>query len=346
MNQETLVRNVVTVQAPANIAVIKYWGARDLERAVPVNPSISMTLSSCVSTTSVQLAAGTGEDEILLATDDGLRPATHSFRARIAAHLQTLRQRAGRQERFRVATRNSFPAAAGMASSASGFAALTVAVTEALGLQCSEQELSELARLSGSGSAARSVMGGWVEWPTVASGERMAAAQLATAGHWTLCDIIAVVQQEPKDVSSLDGHRRAPTSPHFERRLSLLPERLERVRRAIADRDLPLLGEMLEEDAIELHLVAMSSRPPIFYWAPATLAVHQTVRDLRAGGHAAFFTMDAGANVHVLCDPADETAVADALRDTAGVLDVIRDRTGDGPRRLEGSLFEDGNAGG
>lgn len=328
-----------TVQAPANIAVIKYWGARDLQHAVPANPSISMTLSTCLSTTSVQLIDA-GADEILLAGDGTLRPATGSFRDRIAAHLSTLRQRLGRHEHFRVATRNSFPAAAGMASSASGFAALAVAVTGALDVEVGPDGLSELARLSGSGSAARSVMGGWVEWPSVDSGERFTARQLASAEHWTLCDIIAVVQQAPKDVSSLDGHRRASSSPHFERRLSLLPGRLEGVRRAIAGRDLESLGAVLEEDAIELHLVAMSSRPPIFYWAPATLAVMQTVRALRASGVRAYYTMDAGANVHVLCDPADEDAVAAALAGTAGVVDLVRDRTGNGPRRLESSLFD------
>lgn len=328
----------VTVQAPANIAIIKYWGARDLQRAVPENPSISMTLSSCVSTTSVQI--GDAEDEILVLSEGRLVAARGSFRDRIAAHLQTLRQQLGREEKFRVATRNSFPAAAGMASSASGFAALTVAVVEALGMRLDDTRLSELARLSGSGSASRSVMGGWVEWPVAATGDRFAAAQLATAEHWTLCDLIAIVQQAPKEVSSLDGHRRAASSPHFDRRLALLPDRLHRVREAIAGRDLGALGEVLEEDAIELHLVAMSSRPPIFYWAPATLAVMRAVRELRAGGHAAFYTMDAGANVHVLCDPADEETVAAALRDTPGVMDLVRDRTGSGPCMWHQSLFD------
>lgn len=330
----------VTVQAPANIAVIKYWGARDLQHAVPANPSISMTLSSCVSTTSVRIRDA-GADEILLGDGGVLRPAEGSFRDRIAAHLQTLRDCLGRHERFVVATRNSFPAAAGMASSASGFAALTVAVSEALGLRLDTERLSELARLSGSGSAARSVMGGWVEWPAASSGERFAAMQLASAEHWTLCDVIAIVQQAPKDVSSLDGHRRAATSPHFERRLTVLPARLAGVRQAIAHRDLAALGEILEQDAIELHLVAMSSRPPIYYWAPATLAVMQTVRNLRVAGRPAFYTMDAGANVHVLCAPADEDAVAQALLATPGVVELVRDRTGSGPRRLETSLFDE-----
>jgi diphosphomevalonate decarboxylase len=142
---------------------------------------------------------------------------------------------------------------------------------------------------------------------------------------------VALVSTVEKKVPSLEGHRLAPTSPHYPRRQEELPHRLAVVRRAIAERDLELLGTTLEEEAIELHLVAMSSRPPVFYWAPATLEVLSAVRELRRLGVGAWSTMDAGANVHVITTPDDEPAVAARLRSLPGVRGVIRDRVGTGP---------------
>lgn len=324
---------VTTVSAPANIAFVKYWGARDLARALPYHPSISMTLEVCRSLTSVEAIEGGDGDEVFLAGDGGrLEPAGERFAVRVRRHLDAVRAHTGRTERFRVATRNSFPAAAGLASSASGFAALAVAVARALGLE-GEHDLSVLARLSGSGSASRSVHGGFVEWPAGAADDDLAPAdRLAPASHWDLACVIAVVETGEKEVSSLDGHRRATTSPHFARRLELVPERLDAVRGAIRGRDLSALGPVLETDAVELHTIAMTSVPPIFYWSPGTLEVLAAVRDLRRDGVAAYATMDAGANVHVICEPVDAAAVADRLNGIESVVRVIRDRAGDGPR--------------
>lgn len=321
-----------TVAAPANIAFVKYWGARDLERAIPVNASISMTLSRCVSRSTVEALADGEPDEVWLADEGGsLAVAGEGFARRVRAHLAALRGELGSRAGFRVATRNNFPAAAGLASSASGFAALALAVARALGGEPAPPELSRLARLSGSGSAARSAFGGYVEWPADLSRPEGPAAALAPAEHWELRDVIAIVETGAKEVSSLEGHRRAPSSPYFDRRLALLPARLDAVRRAIAARDLATLGPVLEEEAIDLHLIAMSSRPPAFYWNPGTVAVLDAVRGLRREGIAAFSTMDAGANVHVVCEPRAEPQVAAALTRVPGVESVISDGVGPGP---------------
>jgi diphosphomevalonate decarboxylase len=337
-----------TAEAPANIAFVKYWGARDLQRAVPQNPSISMTLAQCVSRTTVEHLPGGEADQVMLAGDSGeLSLAPEAFAVRVRQHLDVLRQRLDAGGAFRVATRNSFPTGAGIASSASGFAALTVAVAAALGRELPAEELSVLAQLSGSGSAARSVIGGYVEWP--ASGpDRDSdadadaaswAEQLAAAEHWRLCDVVAIVEGGPKDVSSLEGHRRSRTSPHYATRQTLLAERLRIVRQAIADRDLAALGPLLEEEAIELHMIAMTSKPPIFYWSPATLTLLATVRELRDEGIPAFATMDAGANVHVICEPEHEPQVARQLAAVRGVRRILRDHVGDGPRLDAEPLF-------
>ncbi len=338
-----------TAVAPANIAFIKYWGTRDEERTVPFNPSISMTLSDCVSRCTVELAGAGVPVEVLLADGAGrLAPAPPAFAAGVGRHLGRLADWAGYGGSFRVATANSFPTGAGLASSASGFTALALAAAAALGRALRPAELSELARRSGSGSAARSAWGGYVEWPAAAGSDPAedagaggpgagAAAQLAPAEHWDLRDLVAVVDASPKGVSSRQGHRLAPTSPYFERRLALLPERLERVRRALADRSLARLGPVIEEEAIDLHLIAMSSRPPIHYWRPGTLAVLAEARRLRdEEGVAAWATIDAGPNVHLICEPAAEPVVAARMEALPEVEELIRDRVGTGPRLLEG----------
>lgn len=328
-----------TAEAAANIAFIKYWGAVDLEAAIPANPSISMTLSSCVSRCSCRPLVGVSEDEILFRDESGsLNPAVAAFAGRVRGHLDRLRARMGYEGYFRIATENSFPAGAGMASSASGFCALALAVSASVeGGAPDPEELSIRARISGSGSATRSAMGGYVVWPSEPSGEGPAKIRFP-ASHWDLRDLVAVVQTEEKKVSSLDGHKLAPTSPHYRRRLEVLPERMERVVRALSERDFATFADVLEEEAIDLHLIAMSSRPAVFYWKPATLAVLEQVRRMRSDGLEAASTMDAGANVHVLCTPESEPAVAERLAKIPGVGRVIADRVGSGPRLLDSEV--------
>jgi diphosphomevalonate decarboxylase len=328
-----------TISAPANIAFVKYWGARDLERVIPCNPSISMTLSRCVSNCTVEPLDGEVDEVWLAQAGGGFSVPPHDFAGRVRAHLDRIREWAGWEGAFRVATRTEFPSAAGLASSASGFAALTLACVAALDRMASPQEISALARLSGSGSAARSVFGGYVEWPAGGPEDDPWAGPLAAADEWDLRDVIAVVEIGPKVISSLEGHRRAPTSPYYTKRLELIPERLERTRRAIAERDFGLLGPVLEEEAIDLHLIAMSSQPPIFYWSSGTIDVLRLMREMRQEGVEAYATLDAGANVHVICPPESEDDVADRLEELAAVGFVIRDGVGPGPSREIEHLF-------
>ena len=335
-----------TVRAPSNIAFIKYWGARDLARAIPVNPSLSMTLESCFSRSTVEWLDEDGEHEIRWRGAGGqLEQAPPAFAERVRSHLDFLCRWARCGGRFRVATENSFPAAAGLASSASGFSALTLATLGALDLETSVAEQSALARLSGSGSAARSVIGGYVEWPAgadfgpVSSAVECYARQVAPAEHWDLRNVIAVVERGAKKTSSLDGHRRAQTSPYFRSRQRRLPGRLKAVREAIESRDFERLGTVVEAEAIDLHCVAMTSDPPIFYWRPATLTVLEAVREMRLEGIDAYGTMDAGANVHVLCLPESEAAVTERLERLDVGSSLIHDRVGSGPVNEDEHLF-------
>ena len=338
----------VTAEAPSNIAFIKYWGARDLEDdaegPVPFNRSLSMTLDVCRSICSASPLDGE-DDEILWLEEPGTgcsgaaAEAPPAFVERTRRHLDRLREWSGQTAApyaggFRIATGNTFPAAAGIASSASGFTALTLAVTAAMGFDLPPRILSALARSSGSGSAARSAWGGYVEWP---DGDDNCAVQILDEGAWHLCDVVAVVETAAKKVSSRDGHQLAPSSPYFAPRLAALEDRLERVRGALRQRDFEALGPAIEEEGIDLHLIAMSSRPPVYYWSPGTVEVLAAVRGLRADGVAAWATMDAGANVHVICQPPDEARVAERLAALGSVERVLRDRTGGPPTWRRGA---------
>lgn len=328
-----------TAVAPSNIALIKYWGTRNRVETLPFNPSLSMTLRECATRTTVEIAGERKVDRIEVRTPAGeLVAASESFAAGVTRHLDRLREWAGESHGFRVVTENSFPMGAGLASSASGFAALALAVVASLDREVTPEVASRLARWSGSGSAARSVMGGYVEWPAAGS-EDGAASQVFTADHWDLRDVVAILDTSEKKVSSRAGHQLAETSPYFRSRLDLLPGRLAEVRQAVAARDFGRLAPVVEEEAIELHLIAMSSRPPVFYWLPGTLAVLERVRELRESGIDVCSTMDAGANVHLICTPVAEDRVVAALRELPQIQDVIRDGVGEGPRIETEHLF-------
>ena len=311
--------------AGANIAFIKYWGVRDPEFNIPLNDSVSMTLDAARTTTEVEFSPRLDADEL---TING-QPASPAARARVSRHLDLLRERAGVPWRARVDSWNTFPMGAGLASSAAAFAALTAAAAAALGLRLSERELSRLAR-RGSGSAARSIYGGYVWWHAGHDDASSFAEPLAPPEHWNLRDIVAVVAEEEKAVSSAEGHRLAHTSPFLEARLAQVERLLARVRRAIQQRDLTLLGPCLEADALAMHFVMMSSTPPLFYWAPETVALIKAVHAWRDGGLPVYFTIDAGPNVHLICEVADAERVIARVRALSYVRDIIVAGPGEG----------------
>ncbi len=335
-----------TVVAPSNIAFVKYWGSTDPEAGVPMNASISMTLSRCMAACTLERIPGGDGVEVLLRRDGCLAPAPPGLRDPVRRQVERLCRDAGNGCGYRAALEVGFPVAAGLASSAAIFAAVTLAAHELLDPGADTGRLAEQTRRSGSGSAARSLLGGYVEWRPLGPEERddgepraTELRHLAPCGHWTLCDVIAVVDPAPKKVSSREGHRRCFTSPYFQRRLDRIPRRLRAVRTALAARDLSRLGPVLEEEAVDLHLVAMSSRPPVFYWRPGTVEVLDAVRSLREEGVPAYATLDAGPNVHVICEPAHERAVVERLEGMEAVERIIPDRVGPGPSLSPSHLF-------
>ena len=322
-----------TAVANPNIAFVKYWGKADAVLNLPANPSLSMNLAALTTVTTVEFRTGLPADTL---TIDG-QAATGQALARVVDHLDRVRALAGVYDRAWVASRNDFPAGTGLASSASAFAALTLAATRAAGLKLDESALSRLARL-GSGSACRSVPAGFTLWEGETD-ETSFARQVVPAEHWDLQDVVAIVAHEHKRVSSHDGHDLATSSPLHEARLASVPNLLETVLRGIEGRDLATLGPTIEADALAMHGVMMTSHPSLLYWEPATIAVLQAVRTWRTEGLPVYFTMDAGPNVHCLCEATDAAEVERRLGNLGSVQDVLVSGPGGGVRRLNYHLF-------
>ncbi|MDQ7030755.1 MAG: diphosphomevalonate decarboxylase [Ardenticatenia bacterium] len=304
--------------AGANIAFIKYWGVRDEALNLPLNDSISMTLDAARTTTAVEFSPRLADD--VLTIND--KPASEAALRRVSRHLDLVRERAGVTWRARVRSRNTFPMGAGVASSAAAFAALTAAAAAALRLELDGAELSRLAR-RGSGSAARSVYGGYVWWHAGTDDTSSFAELLAPPEHWDVRDVVAVVATAEKAVSSAEGHRLAHTSPFLRARLAQTQRLLPCVREAVLRRELALLGPCIEADALAMHFVMMSSRPPLFYWAPETLALIKAVHLWREAGLAVYFTIDAGPNVHLICEAADVEQVIARVQALEYVREII-----------------------
>lgn len=317
-----------TALAHPNIAFIKYWGNRDEALRLPVNGSISMNLDGLVTRTTVYFEPQRTFDELSINGKEVLGKGLE----RVSGILDRVRQAAGFSYGAEVISENNFPVGAGIASSAAAFAALALAATQAAGLGWSESQVSRLARL-GSGSASRSIPGGFVEWVVGSADEDSVAVSIAPASHWALGDCVAVISTGHKNVGSTEGHALAPTSPLQAARVQDAPRRLEICRQAILARDFDSLAAVIEHDSDIMHAVMMTSQPAIFYWKPATLTVMESVRAWRKDGLPVAYTIDAGANVHVICPQADMKQVASLLRKIRGVQDVLTARAG-GPAQL------------
>lgn len=330
-----------TIRAGSNIAFIKYWGVDDAAINLPQTDSISMTLADAHTTTTVEWQADsasanhTDKDTIMV---DG-RELAGEAGARLVRHLDRIRTIAGTQQRAHVASQNNFPMASGIASSASGFAALTVAACRALSLDLTASQLSALARL-GSGSASRSLFGGYVQWDRGADHESSVARMLFPAEHWELYDLVAIVSSGEKKVSSEGGHRLAATSPLNLARVAHVQSLLLVVQQAIAKRDLTMLGGPLEWDALAMHAVMQTGTPSLLYWQPGTLEVIQAVRRWREEeGIISYFTIDAGPNVHVLCEAPTVRLIQARLSELPAVNSVLVSRPGPAPFSLPDHLF-------
>jgi len=315
--------------AHPNIAFIKYWGNRDPTLRLPANGSISMTLGALETRTRVVFEPDLEQDQL---TINGA-PVAGEGLTRVSTFLDRVREMGGVSLNARVISRNTFPMGSGIASSASAFAALSLAASAACDLDLSEGELSRLAR-TGSGSACRSVPGGYAEWKAGTGHEDSYAATIAPPEHWDLVDHVVIVSEEHKETGSTAGHKLADTSPLQQARVADASRRLDRCRQAIQERDFKAFCTIVEQDSNMMHAVMMTSRPQLLYWRPETLRVMHAVRTWRQEGWWACCTVDAGPNVHVLCPTQQAGEIERRLRKLSGIKDVLTSPPGGGVRLL------------
>lgn len=314
-----------TAIAHPNIALIKYWGKRDDGANLPAVGSLSITLDVMRSRTRVEFDAAHVTDTVIL---NGRQDPETS--RRVSACLDLLRRQAGSRHGALVETDNDFPTGAGLASSASGFAALATAAAAALGLDSSRAELAAVARV-GSGSAPRSLFGGFAVLRNVAGS--VSCEQWLGPAEWPLKVVIAVTSDAAKDVSSRDGMAQSrDTSPFYTEWVRSHEADLAAGMDAVRRRDFALLAELAEHNCLKMHAVMMTTQPPLLYWTPATLACIRAVRELRARGSPVFFTVDAGPQVKAVCLPEAAPAVKAGMAALPGVTRIIESGLGDGAR--------------
>lgn len=326
-------QNIIRVKSPANIAFIKYWGQQDSSLVVPYHDTCSMNLSHCYTTIRLEVHASPDHQEVYVkpykkesfekAPERVFEDVAHFYKT--AVEFLDLTEDIG----FKVYLEHSFPHKAGIASSASFYSGLALAFVSAFGKKLSQKDLSILARLSGSGSAARSVPDGFVIWNkgSVDDEKGISASSYAESleppDYWDIADVVVIVSSDEKKVGSQDGHTKAHTSPFFADRLLSVSDRYQRVVDAVEKKDFSSFGKAIEEDAISMHMVMMTQEEPLFYWSGKTLDIMRDVFSLRKEGIAAYYTIDAGQNVHVLCEGKDKEKVADFFQNKEDVEDVI-----------------------
>ncbi|OGG22280.1 diphosphomevalonate decarboxylase [Candidatus Gottesmanbacteria bacterium RIFCSPHIGHO2_12_FULL_43_26] len=322
-----------TAVACSNLALIKYWGKVDFEKRLPTNDSLSVNLDNLTTTTTVDFSASYKKDLLEI---DGIRAAGRKF-DRVRQHLDRIRSLAGRQLSARVVSRNNFPSATGLSSSASGFAALTKAAVAALELKLTEKEMSIVARQA-SGSACRSIPTGFSHWHKGRDSQSSYAESIFPIFHWQLTDLVVIISHQTKSVPTNIAQQSAFTSPFFRERLKHLPGKINKLKKAIRDKDFMSFGQISESEALELHAIMMTSEPSQIYLFPGTLKLMNLVKQWRKEGLPVFFSLNTGHNLHVLCQNKDRGKIL-ALLKKAGTKNIIINGPGPGTRLTDKHLF-------
>lgn len=317
-------------RAHPNIAFIKYWGNADDTWKLPANSSLSMNLSGIHTETCVEWSSDDDTDTLTL---NGICQTGEAL-SRVSRHLDLMRQRLGIASKARVTSHNNFPMGAGIASSASSFAALTLAAVAAAGADLSERELTTLARV-GSGSAARSIPAGFVLWHRGDHHASSYAETIFPPDHWDLIDVVVVVSQQHKRTGSEAGHPTAKTSILQSARVADAERRVQTCLKALQARDFALFAEIVELDSNLMHAVMMTSQPPLFYWEPLSLRLMKDIPQWRSEGLPVCYTLDAGPNVHCLCESSAVDELVRRLGQIDGILEIKQANVGGGAVVLE-----------
>jgi diphosphomevalonate decarboxylase len=319
---------LVWAKANTNIALIKYWGKRDEKLFLPMNSSVSITLDAFYTQTGVGINKDANQDVFIL---DGKLVEGKAY-DKVTEFMNLVRGQAGSREAAYIESINTVPISSGFASSASGFMALAAAASKAYGLLLDRKELSILAR-QGSGSASRSAYSGFVMWKKgmLEDGSDSYSEQILASDIWELSVLSVLVSQERKLVSSTKGMSQTlQSSPLYKGWLDSVEEDIDQITRAIDRRDFEILGSVMEHNALKMHATMMSARPAIIYWSEGTLSLIKAVMEMRSKGYLAYYTIDAGANVKVLCLPKDEEVLSNFFLTIPSVKKVTVCHQGDG----------------
>ncbi|WP_429970930.1 diphosphomevalonate decarboxylase [Fructilactobacillus sp. Tb1] len=294
----TISKTKITARAHTNIALIKYWGKANQKLKLPTTSSLSLTLNDFYTDTSVLFKPELTEDKISF-NNEILSPIKAK---RIVHFLDLVRKMANSNLYAEVYTINHVPTSAGLASSASGFAALAAASSKAIGLDLNKKELSRLAR-RGSGSATRSIYGGFVEWKKGFSDKSSYAVPFEEQLTWPINMVAVMVNKSEKQMSSSKGMQiSVATSPYYSAWKKLCKKDLKKIKVAIKNRDFDTMGQIAEENAMRMHSLTLSASPDYSYFDADSLKVMNLVHTLRKNGLACYFTMDAGPNVKILVE--------------------------------------------
>jgi len=320
---------------------VKYWGKRNREFNLPLNGSISMTTEGLHSHTTVEFSEKYKED-VLMLNGKEFRKGSEEYDEYVGSFLRAARQMAGSKLGVKIVSENNFPTAAGLASSASGFAALALAVSKALGMNLGKRNLSMLARI-GSGSASRSIHGGFVEWKKGSreDGSDCYAEMIAPPDHWPEFRMIAcVTSRKAKKIKSRAGMKKTvETSPMYSSWLETVNKDLEGMRKGIANRDFTAVGRIAEENCLKMHATMMTTKPQIIYWNPTTVEILQSVMEWRDQGLESYFTMDAGPQVKILCMEKNVKEISKRLEEIKGIESILVTFPGKEARNVENHLF-------
>ncbi len=307
-----------TAVAPSNIAFIKYWGKENSDFRLPLNSSFSMNLSETYTTTTVEFSPSYKNDDVVFVGGEFSVRETE----RVTDALGKMREKTRTHSYARVKTKNTFPKGTGIAASASGFAALTVAGFAALGFSLSEKDLTIFARLC-SGSACRSIPDGFVLWEKGDSSETSYARSLYPHTYWDLSDVLVIVDAKMKKVPTTEGQMRVQTSPFWKQRMQKIPERMKKVQTAFEEKNFSLLGETIEEECLSMHEVMQTQVPPLFYWNDLTRKLMKLIQTWRSEGLPVYFTIDAGPNVHCIVEKKHVALLQEKLQTVSGIHAVI-----------------------
>jgi len=326
----------ITAKSHPDIAFIKYWGKADSKLRIPRNNSLSMILSESYSLCTVEFSDKYKKDEIVFLNEKEVKKEELD---RIGQVLDRARKLAGSNLRAKVMTKNNFPKGVGLASSGSGLSAVTLASVKALGVQMSQRDLSRLARLA-SGTAARCVCNGFVEWIKGKDDKTSYARQIFPPDYWDIRDVVAIVSTDMKKVKSTEGHSLAETSPFYKIRLREVEKRLKDIKMAIKERDFSRFGHIIEEECFSMQAICLTSKPSILYWNPLTIEIMRKICLWRINKEIeAYFTLDAGPTVHIICEGVNSRKLINRLKTIKGIQRLSVNKSALGARVIKKHLF-------